>query len=654
MKKIHLLLAVLSLAVSSLFSQTPCENGMAGIYPCDNVDLMSTISLSELGGVQNMNDIWGWTDSDSGREFALIGMRNGTSFVEVTDPVNPLVIGFLATATTNSLWRDVKVFNDYAFVVSEAGGHGMQVFDLAELLIDYDEYPVVFEQSAYYDLFGRAHNIAINEASGYAYGIGTSTFSGGLHFVDISDPLNPQVAGGFGADGYTHDAQIVNYTGPDGDYFEREIAFCCNEDAVTIVDVTDKTDPVQISTLGYDFSAYTHQGWLTEDENFFIFNDEIDETSGFTPTTKTLIMDVRDLDNPVLHYEYLSSSTAIDHNLYTKGSLCYQSNYRSGLRILDIGNVFEQEISTLGFFDSQPMDDFQDYSGTWSNYAYFPSGTVIMSDMYTDFFILRPTLINAYRYAEVCANADGVEFYVDVTSSQSITSAVSTDFLPINMSVTVGDLESPGRIPVLVTFADVIVEGEYSIPITIYDDGDVLFSEILKIVVTNGTPPTFAGFSPVNGYDSTDPSVTIEWDAIEGADTYNLVISDTEDFSTILVDEDVEGTSYELTDQGSFYWKLIAPTSCRIDFESEVRMFSNNYLGVSEFNRNVKIYPNPALDELSIEGVTGLIQILSLDGRLAKTIFLEKNSSIDIHELASGTYVLQVEAKNIQLRFVKE
>tara|TARA_B110000977_G_scaffold55420_1_gene75515 strand:- start:129 stop:2093 length:1965 start_codon:yes stop_codon:yes gene_type:complete len=654
MKKIHLLLAVLSLAVSSLFSQTPCENGMAGIYPCDNVDLMSTISLSELGGVQNMNDIWGWTDSDSGREFALIGMRNGTSFVEVTDPVNPLVIGSLATATTNSLWRDVKVFNDYAFVVSEAGGHGMQVFDLAELLIDYDEYPVVFEQSAYYDLFGRAHNIAINEASGYAYGIGTSTFSGGLHFVDISDPLNPQVAGGFGADGYTHDAQIVNYTGPDGDYFEREIAFCCNEDAVTIVDVTDKTDPVQISTLGYDFSAYTHQGWLTEDENFFIFNDEIDETSGFTPTTKTLIMDVRDLDNPVLHYEYLSSSTAIDHNLYTKGSLCYQSNYRSGLRILDIGNVFEQEISTLGFFDSQPMDDFQDYSGTWSNYAYFPSGTVIMSDMYTDFFILRPTLINAYRYAEVCANADGVEFYVDVTSSQSITSAVSTDFLPINMSVTVGDLESPGRIPVLVTFADVIVEGEYSIPITIYDDGDVLFSEILKIVVTNGTPPTFAGFSPVNGYDSTDPSVTIEWDAIEGADTYNLVISDTEDFSTILVDEDVEGTSYELTDQGSFYWKLIAPTSCRIDFESEVRMFSNNYLGVSEFNRNVKIYPNPALDELSIEGVTGLIQILSLDGRLAKTVFLEMNSSVDIHELASGTYVLQVEAQNIQLRFVKE
>ena len=627
---------------------------MAGIYPCDNVDLMSTISLSELGGVQNMNDIWGWTDSDSGREFALIGMRNGTSFVEVTDPVNPLVIGSLATATTNSLWRDVKVFNDYAFVVSEAGGHGMQVFDLAELLIDYDEYPVVFEQSAYYDLFGRAHNIAINEASGYAYGIGTSTFSGGLHFVDISDPLNPQVAGGFGADGYTHDAQIVNYTGPDGDYFEREIAFCCNEDAVTIVDVTDKTDPVQISTLGYDFSAYTHQGWLTEDENFFIFNDEIDETSGFTPTTKTLIMDVRDLDNPVLHYEYLSSSTAIDHNLYTKGSLCYQSNYRSGLRILDIGNVFEQEISTLGFFDSQPMDDFQDYSGTWSNYAYFPSGTVIMSDMYTDFFILRPTLINAYRYAEVCANADGVEFYVDVTSSQSITSAVSTDFLPINMSVTVGNLESPGRIPVLVTFADVIVEGEYSIPITIYDDGDVLFSEILKIVVTNGTPPTFAGFSPVNGYDSTDPSVTIEWDAIEGADTYNLVISDTEDFSTILVDEDIEGTSYELTDQGTFYWKLIAPTSCRIDFESEVRMFSNNYLGVSEFNRNVKIYPNPALDELSIEGVTGLIQILSLDGRLAKTVFLEMNSSVDIHELASGTYVLQVEAQNIQLRFVKE
>ena len=642
------------LGASFLFSQTPCENGMAGIYPCDNVDLMSTISLAELGGVQNMNDIWGWTDSESGREFALIGLRNGSSFVEVTDPLNPLVIGFLATASGNSLWRDIKVFDDYAFIVSEAGEHGMQVFDLSELLLDYEEYPVTFEQTAYYDIFGKAHNIVINEESGYAYGVGTETFAGGLHFIDINDPLNPVIAGGFDEDGYTHDAHVVNYTGPDRDYLGREIAFCCNEDAVTIVDVTDKGDPIQISTLGYELSAYTHQGWLTEDQNFFIFNDEIDETSGFTPNTKTLFMDVRDLDNPVLHYEYLSSSTAIDHNLYNNGSLCYQSNYRSGLRILDVGNVFEQEISTLGFFDSQPTDDEQTYTGTWSNYAYFPSGTVIMTDMFSDFFILRPTLINAYRYAEVCANVDQVEFYVDVTSEEPITSALSTDFLPDDMAVTVGEIESPGRIPVTVTFSDVIDEGEYFIPITLYNKGEILFNEVLKIVTTYGELQTFSGFFPADGYDSTNPSVTLEWDAIEGLESYNLVISDNEDFSNILVDVDVEGTSYEINDQGTFYWKLIVPSSCKINYESQVRMFTNNYLGISEVNENVKVYPNPALDYLNIEGVNGLVQIFSLEGRIVKTVFLQKDSSIDIHELAPGTYILQSLEDNIQARFVKE
>ena len=654
MKNIFLLISILMLGASFLFSQTPCENGMAGIYPCDNVDLMSTISLAELGGVQNMNDIWGWTDSESGREFALIGLRNGSSFVEVTDPLNPLVIGFLATASGNSLWRDIKVFDDYAFIVSEAGEHGMQVFDLSELLLDYEEYPVTFEQTAYYDIFGKAHNIVINEESGYAYGVGTETFAGGLHFIDINDPLNPVIAGGFDEDGYTHDAHVVNYTGPDRDYLGREIAFCCNEDAVTIVDVTDKGDPIQISTLGYELSAYTHQGWLTEDQNFFIFNDEIDETSGFTPNTKTLFMDVRDLDNPVLHYEYLSSSTAIDHNLYNNGSLCYQSNYRSGLRILDVGNVFEQEISTLGFFDSQPTDDEQTYTGTWSNYAYFPSGTVIMTDMFSDFFILRPTLINAYRYAEVCANVDQVEFYVDVTSEEPITSALSTDFLPDDMAVTVGEIESPGRIPVTVTFSDVIDEGEYFIPITLYNKGEILFNEVLKIVTTYGELQTFSGFFPADGYDSTNPSVTLEWDAIEGLESYNLVISDNEDFSNILVDVDVEGTSYEINDQGTFYWKLIVPSSCKINYESQVRMFTNNYLGISEVNENVKVYPNPALDYLNIEGVNGLVQIFSLEGRIVKTVFLQKDSSIDIHELAPGTYILQSLEDNIQARFVKE
>ena len=195
-----------------------CTNGFADTgteqYACSNLDLMSFIPLDQMsscpGGSVEGNDIWGWTDSDSGREFALMGLTTGTSFVEITDPLNPVFIGTLDTHTSASSWRDIKTYADHAFIVSEASGHGMQVFDLTQLLtVVQADMPVDFVNTAHYSGFGNAHNIVINEDSGFAYGVGTNTASGGLHIVDITTPTAPVVAGQFSADGYTHDAQCL-------------------------------------------------------------------------------------------------------------------------------------------------------------------------------------------------------------------------------------------------------------------------------------------------------------------------------------------------------------------------------------------------------------------------------------------------------------
>ena len=112
-----------------------CENGVAGEYPCESYDLMAQVTLEELTNNSNVsgNDIWGWTDPLNGNEYAIVCTTAGTSFVDISDPVNPTMLGFLPTATNNSLWRDVKVYNNHAFVVSEAANHGMQVFDLTRL-----------------------------------------------------------------------------------------------------------------------------------------------------------------------------------------------------------------------------------------------------------------------------------------------------------------------------------------------------------------------------------------------------------------------------------------------------------------------------------------------------------------------------------------
>ena len=388
MKKI---LPVLALFLATFsFAQTPCVNGMAGQYPCSGLDLLSRISLGTFGSDRG-NDSCGWTDPLDGKEYALMGLGNGTAFVDITDPVNPVYLGKLPTHTDPSSWRDIKVYNDHAFIVSEAGGHGMQVFDLTRLR-SVSNAPETFTEDAHYNGFGNAHNIVINEETGYAYAVGTGSFNGGPHFVNIQDPINPVGEGGFSNDYYCHDAQVVIYDGPDSDYTGREIFFGSNEDRISIVDVTDKNNPIGISNGFYGSVDYTHQGWLTEDKRYFIIGDELDEAnSGFN--TRTIIFDVTDLDNPVVHFEYEATVAAIDHNGYVKGNEFYLASYRAGLRVFDISDVEGENMVETKFFDTYPSSNSARFDGAWSVYPFFASGNIVISDINSGLFIVRDPLL---------------------------------------------------------------------------------------------------------------------------------------------------------------------------------------------------------------------------------------------------------------------
>ena len=423
------LLATTLIVSNFLIAQDLCENGLAGgIYPCDNVDLYSFVSTADLGAPANIeyNDIWGWTSAD-GREYVILGRTDGTSFIEITDPLNPVNVGFLPTFSVNSIWRDMKVYGDYCFIVSEAGGHGMQVFDLTQLS-GVANPPVTFTEDAHYAGFGNAHNIVINPNVARAYAVGTNTFSGGLHIVDISNPLNPVIAGDFANDGYTHDAQVVTYNGPDATYVGREICFASNENTLTIVDVNDPTDCQQVSSVSYTGFQYTHQGWVTEDHRYFLQNDELDEANLGT-NTRTLIWDVSDLDNPVFLGDFLSTEAAIDHNNYIDGNLVFQANYRSGLRILDAQNVASGTLSEVAFFDVYPASNSAQFNGAWSNYPYFGSGIVAVSHIEEGLFLLKPSLINSNPQLDsYCYDEDPV---IDIV--------VEEGFLgPVNLSVSNG------------------------------------------------------------------------------------------------------------------------------------------------------------------------------------------------------------------------
>lgn len=375
---------------------TPCVDGLAGSYPCDRVDLLEFLPLAQIGGASGANDIWGWTHTPSGREFALVGLTSGTAFVEITDPEAPVYLGRLPTHTANSTWRDIKTYAGHAFVVSEASGHGLQVFELAQLLSVANP-PATFAESAFYGGFGNAHNLAIDEATGFAYAVGTGTCSGGLHVVNIQNPSSPVGAGCFSADGYTHDAQCILYDGPDADFLGHEVCFAANEDTLTLVDVTDKGAPVQISRTAYTGRGYTHQGWLTEDRAHFLVDDELDEQN-LGHNTWTYVWDVRDLHAPELLGHYESPVAAIDHNQYVVGDYSYQANYRAGLRILRLGDLDAPggpEITQAAYFDIYPASDSANFNGAWSVYPYFPSGVVVVSGIEQGLFVLQPRLCSA-------------------------------------------------------------------------------------------------------------------------------------------------------------------------------------------------------------------------------------------------------------------
>ncbi|MFT5891114.1 MAG: choice-of-anchor B domain-containing protein [Dokdonia sp.] len=367
-----------------------CENGFAGIFPCEDFDLMAQIDLSQFGNSVGGNDIWGWTDPVTGTEYALFGRREGVSFIDISEPTSPRIVGFLPTETTPSKWRDIKVYNDYAFIVSEASGHGMQVFDLS-LLRDVDpDQNITFTPSAVYTEFGNVHNIVINEQQAFAYADGTSSFSGGPHIIDISDPLNPTFAGGFSGQGYTHDAQVVTYNGPDTDYTGREIYIGSNVDKVVILDVTDKANVIAISEVDYPNIGYTHQGWLTEDHTYFIVNDELDENNiGFN--TRTLLFNFTDLDNPTFSGTFSGDTGATDHNLYIKGNEVFLSNYTRGIRVADISDIATGNLVDTGSFDTYPTNNGTSFNGVWSIYPYFNSNNIIISDIDGGLFIIRRT-----------------------------------------------------------------------------------------------------------------------------------------------------------------------------------------------------------------------------------------------------------------------
>ena len=396
----------------------------AGGFTSQNVELLSQVPLGDFSfNPSTVSDCWGYT-SPSGREYALVALRNALAVVEITTPAVPVIIEEIGHGSC--LWGDVKVFGDHCYVVNHCFG-GMDVIDLS----DVDNGNVVLVQVFTDGGFNRSHNVAIDTLSGFLYTCDSNLNGGRLVAYDLSDPDNPTQAGQVSAEiGVTcHDAQIVTYTsGPNAG---KQIAFAAvGGTGLDIYDVTDKSNITRLSRSTYPNLSFAHQCWLSNDRQFLYLNDEADGIN------ETVIFDVSDPASPVLVNTYSSNVPATDHNVYAHDGFIFEAEYLAGVRIFcadDPANPVQ-----VGWFDTHPGSDSPGFDGVWSVYPFFASGTLIASDETLGLFVLDPSLALtagavAFSYPEgrpdLIAPSGGTSVRVQVSGTCAGTAAPGTGML---------------------------------------------------------------------------------------------------------------------------------------------------------------------------------------------------------------------------------
>lgn len=384
-------------------ASSTCVGGFAGEYPCNGIDFMSRVPLSSFtGSPLSASNLWGYVDLDDNREYAIIGLRNGTGVVDITDPVNPVIVGHIAGVS--SQWREMKVYqfwnasasrwDAYAYVTTEGSGGGIQIIDLTQLpnsvSLANTWTGVSTSHTDHVSNINYSTNVSNNPNFPPILYISGSN-KGGLRFVSLANPTNLTEIG-FWTGTYSHDTYAhvftdarANQCAPGHNPCEVVFSFA-GSPGLKIIDVTDKSAPVTLSTFTYPQLGYTHSGWISSDGNHLYLHDELDEQN-FGVNGRIYTIDITNLTAPFVSNIHTTGNAAIDHNGYTIGNKFYFSNYTRGIGVLDVTNP--NAPVELAFFDTYPANNTATFNGAWGVYPYLPSGNIIISDIQRGLIVVK-------------------------------------------------------------------------------------------------------------------------------------------------------------------------------------------------------------------------------------------------------------------------
>ncbi|MEO0626383.1 MAG: choice-of-anchor B family protein, partial [Bacteroidota bacterium] len=337
-----------------------------------NCTLRDNLDYSE-----ELSDIWGYTAPD-GTEYALVGLFNGFSIVSLADPDNIQEVHFISG--DNSIWRDIKTYGDYAYVVADQGNDGLLIVDLTGLPNNVTHQYVNLDPPGN-GVLQRAHNIYIDETLGYAFIAGANVNSGGMLIYDVA--TNPGTANfvALGPSVYAHDVYV-----DDNLMYASEI----NIGELSIYDISDPSNITLEGDVTTPF-AFTHNAWTTSDNLTVFTTDE----RGNAPVAS---YDISDRSNPILLDEFRPQRSlgggAIPHNVHVLGDYLIISSYTDGVEIVD-ASVPDQMVE-VGYYDTWQGGD-GGFNGIWGAYPFLPSGLVLGTDIGTGLYVIEVDYVLAGR-----------------------------------------------------------------------------------------------------------------------------------------------------------------------------------------------------------------------------------------------------------------
>jgi len=360
--------------------------------------------MTKEGGWDNFvyefNDCWGYTD-DFGNEYAILGAKTRVIFFDITIPTAPVKLAEFTGASAgipaaSSIWRDFKTYDKYAYAVADQGSEGLMVFDLGD--IHNGNITKVWQSNSN---FARAHNVFIDVPEGKLYAIGSNTQNNGLIVYDIKDdPSKPvHLASVAVPGGYIHDAYILN-----------NIAYCSSGyDGLYVIDMTVPASPVLKSSAESVADGYNHSNWPFDNGNKMIVAEEV-------PTGLRLaIFDISNINSisstSAFRHPINTSGSGFTtyHNPYVVGDYAVISSYEDGITIMDLSNT--SATFRAAHYDTYTSNtNYNGYQGCWGAYPYFPSGTIIGSDISTGLYVLSTSL----TMTNTCTNGVKDDFEIDV------------------------------------------------------------------------------------------------------------------------------------------------------------------------------------------------------------------------------------------------